>query len=167
MIRLLLICVLFSSYLSYSQINEIQFETLDVVPVFPDCTGDNYSLKVCFNKSIRKHIDRKFTVENLNLNSGKTRFRLKFVINENGIIEKVKAIPSNSSVDKEASRVFKLLPRMKSGKHKGNNVSINYSIPITFTVPESNAQKTLRERAEKKVLEREKIQRKREKYQRK
>jgi TonB family protein len=60
---------------------------------------------------------------------------VKFVVNEEGEITKVKAvkIPENGEeLSKEAERVIKKMQDWKPGKQNGQNVSVEFYVPIVF-----------------------------------
>ena len=56
-----------------------------------------------------------------------------FVIERDGSITDVKVVRSiDPSLDKEAIRVIKSMPRWIPGKQNGSNVRVNFTLPITF-----------------------------------
>ena len=58
---------------------------------------------------------------------------LRFVVSKTGKVVRVEVIRSLSpECDKEAIRVIELLPDFIPGKLNGENVSVWYTMPITF-----------------------------------
>lgn len=56
-----------------------------------------------------------------------------FVIERDGSTTDVQVARSiDPSLDKEAVRVLKKMPRWKAGKHKGQTVRVKYTVPVTF-----------------------------------
>lgn len=99
------------------------FYIAEEMPVFPG--GDRALLKF-IAKNITYPEDAKET--------GTTgRVFLSFVINKKGFVEDVKiARGVDPTLDNEALRVIKLLPRWKPGKQGGKNVKVGFNVPINF-----------------------------------
>ena len=58
---------------------------------------------------------------------------VQFVVSKDGSIKDVKIGRSvESSLDKEAERVVKLMPKWRPGKQRGKPVNVRYQLPITF-----------------------------------
>ena len=56
-----------------------------------------------------------------------------FIVSKTGVISDVTVLRSlDSSCDKEAVRVVKLLPRWIPGKQNGVNVNVKYTLPVAF-----------------------------------
>ncbi len=56
-----------------------------------------------------------------------------FVVDKNGNIKNIKILKSlHYACDEEAIRVLKSMPQWIPGKHHGENVSVNYRIPIVY-----------------------------------
>ena len=65
-----------------------------------------------------------------------------FVVNKDGTLSNLKIKKSiDASLDKEALRVVKAMPKWTPGKQDGENVSVKHSVPITFKLKESPSQK--------------------------
>jgi len=61
------------------------------------------------------------------------RVYLNFVVNKYGEIENVKVTRGvDPSLDKEAIRVIKKMPKWKPGKQRGRAVNVLFSVPINF-----------------------------------
>lgn len=64
------------------------------------------------------------------------RVVVQFVVDKTGKVGEVKVARSiDEDLDKEAVRVCKLLPRFIPGKQNGTAVSVWYTLPIRFTLP--------------------------------
>ncbi len=58
---------------------------------------------------------------------------IQFVIEKDGSITDVKVLRGvDSSLDKEAARVVKSMPKWKPGKQRGKPVRVSYTLPINF-----------------------------------
>jgi protein TonB len=58
---------------------------------------------------------------------------LQFVVNSDGSVDRIEVLRSvHPSLDSEAVRVVKTLPRFKPGKQGGIPVPVWYSLPVTF-----------------------------------
>jgi protein TonB len=65
------------------------------------------------------------------------RVILRFVVTKTGEVDKVEVIRSlQPDCDKEAIRVVKMLPKFTPGNQSGKPVSIWYTMPITFKLPQ-------------------------------
>ena len=61
------------------------------------------------------------------------RVLCKFVIEKDGSISNVRTIKSvDPSLDKEAIRLISSMPKWIPGKHKGQNIRVEYVYPVTF-----------------------------------
>ncbi len=116
---------------------EVPFAFIENVPVFPGCEeGDNNAKKNCMSKKISKHVQKKFNADlagELGL-SGKQTIRVMFKIDKTGNVVGIESRAPHPRLEKEAARVINLLPKMKPGKQRGNNVTVSYSLPIIFLV---------------------------------
>lgn len=58
----------------------------------------------------------------------------QFVVNKDGSIVEVGVVRSSGdpSLDKEAVRLIKSMPKWKPGRHRGKPVRVKYTVPINF-----------------------------------
>ena len=58
----------------------------------------------------------------------------QFVVNKDGSIVDVEVVRSGGdpSLDKEAVRVIKSMPKWKPGKQRGKAVRVKYTVPVLF-----------------------------------
>jgi len=118
---------------------EIPFALIESVPVYPGCKGSNDELRKCMSKKIKKYVMNKFDLElaqELNLEPGKKRIRVAFVIDKNGNIANVRARAPHPRLEKEAMRIINTLPKMSPGKQRNKPVKVSYNLPITFNIEE-------------------------------
>ena len=116
---------------------EVPFSVIENVPVFPGCEkGSNEKKRKCMSDKITKFVGRKFNTElasDLGL-SGRQRISVMFKISKTGDVVGVQARAPHPGLEKEATRVINLLPKMKPGKQRGKAVTVPYSLPIIFQV---------------------------------
>ncbi len=118
-------------------IEDVPFSIIEEVPVFPGCTGTRQQKKDCFNKKMRKHVQRYFDAElanELGLSPGKKKIYVQFKIDKDGSIIEINARAPHPRLKKEAIRIARKLPRMEPGRQRGKPVRVGYTLPITFNV---------------------------------
>jgi len=121
----------------YVSDGSVPFSTIDEVPIYPGCKGDQETLKKCFQNNITQFVGNNFNSEiskGLGLSSGVKRIFVMFKIDEKGNITDIRARAPHIKLEEEAIRVMKLLPKMIPGKQKGKTVAVLYSLPIAFNV---------------------------------
>ena len=82
----------------------------------------------------------KFIAENIKYpviaqeNGIQGRVICQFVIEKNGSVTDIQVVRSSgdASLDKEAERVIKTMPKWKPGKQRGKPVRVKYTIPVAF-----------------------------------
>ncbi|WP_299522063.1 energy transducer TonB [uncultured Lutibacter sp.] len=118
-------------------IEDVPFEIIEDVPVYPGCKGDKEQLRACLQEEIKKHINRKFNSglgSELGLTPGVKKIFVIFKIDKNGDITNVQARAPHKRLQEEAIRVVNLLPKMTPGKQRQIAVGVKYSLPIAFKV---------------------------------
>ncbi len=116
---------------------DVPFAIIEDVPVFPGCKGTKAQKKACLNKSMQKHVVRKFNADlagDLGLSPGKKKIYIQFRITKTGTIQIIGARAPHARLEKEAKRVVSLLPKMTPGKQRGRPVNVTYMLPISFNV---------------------------------
>jgi len=104
-------------------VEEKVYTVIEQMPQFPGGEGEllNY-----INKNIKYPV-----IAQENGVQGKVI--LRFVVSKSGTVDKVEVIRSlDPACDKEAVRVVKTLPRFIPGKQNGVNVSVWYTLPVTY-----------------------------------
>jgi bla regulator protein blaR1 len=124
---------------------EVPFGVIEQVPVFPGCESltSNIERKDCMSKEIAMFVNKNFNtgVGKENGLVGKQRINVIFKINQEGNIVDVRSRAPHPALEAEAVRVIKMLPKMLPGKQKGKVVTVPYSLPIIFMVPETKKSK--------------------------
>ena len=99
------------------------FEVVEQMPSFPG--GDAELMKY-----LNTHIKYPVVAEE---NGIQGRVIATFVVERDGSISDVKVIKSvDPSLDKEAIRVLKSMPKWIPGKQNGSAVRVKYTVPVTF-----------------------------------
>lgn len=117
----------------------VPFAVIDNVPIYPGCEGlSNEEGKNCLSQKIDTLIRENFdsSVANNSGLTGRQRVSVQFTIDKEGKLVDVMARSSYEPLIREAMRVIDLIPQMTPGKHKGESVSVLYSLPIIFEIPE-------------------------------
>jgi periplasmic protein TonB len=101
------------------------FISVEEMPEFP---GGNTELLKFIGESINYPHDAQ-------INNIQGRVILKFVVNTDGSVDRIEILRSiDPSLDNEAVRVVRSLPRFKPGKQGGIPVPVWFSLPVTFRI---------------------------------
>ena len=99
------------------------FEVVEQMPSFPG--GDKALLEYLSNNIKYPVVAQENGVQG--------RVVVSFVVEKDGSITDVKVVRSvDPSLDKEAARVVKSMPRWIPGKQNGSAVRVKYTVPVTF-----------------------------------
>lgn len=100
------------------------FTVVEVMPIFPGGQTALYNiLQVLKYPPVAQE------------NGVQGRVFVSFVVGEDGYVEDVQVIKGvDPSLDKEAVRVVKSLPRWTPGNQQGKPVRVRYSVPVTFAL---------------------------------
>ena len=105
---------------------EEETKVFDVVEQMPSFPGGDAELM----KFLNTHIKYPVVAEE---NGIQGRVVATFVVERDGSISDVKVIKSvDPSLDKEAIRVLKSMPKWIPGKQNGSAVRVKYTVPVTF-----------------------------------
>lgn len=130
---------------AFAQEEPVPFAVVDKVPAYPGCenlSGDQ--LRNCTTEKITKFVSTHFDTslgKNLGI-VGTTRIVVQFMIDANGETKDVRARSFDDDANvreklqNEAIRVIDKLPKMQPAENGGKAVTIGYSLPIQFAVPE-------------------------------
>jgi len=104
---------------------ETVFTVVEDMPQFP---GGDKALMTWISKNVKyPEIAQKNGIEG--------RVYIGFVVNKNGLVDRVKLMRGASpSLDAEALRVVNEMPTWTPGKQRGEAVSVAYTIPINFAL---------------------------------
>lgn len=116
--------------LNQKVVDEVPDETatkvFDVVEQMPSFPGGDAALMSFLNKNIKYPVIAEE-------NGIQGRVVATFVVERDGSITDVKVIKSvDPSLDKEAVRVLKSMPKWIPGKQNGSAVRVKYTVPVTF-----------------------------------
>ena len=108
-------------------VEEVEEEIFVVVESMPEFPGGAQEMM-------------KFIAENIKYpviaqeNGIQGRVICQFVIEKNGSVTDIQVVRSSgdASLDKEAERVIKTMPKWKPGKQRGKPVRVKYTIPVSF-----------------------------------
>ena len=97
------------------------FQVVEDMPQFPGGS---------VQKWIAKHVKYPMIAQENNIQG---KVFVQFVIEKDGSVSDVKVARSvDPSLDKEAIRVVKAMPKWKPGKQRGKPVRVSYTVPINF-----------------------------------
>lgn len=103
--------------------NEKIYNTVEEMPQFPG--GED---------ALRKYITNTVEYPEIALQKGiQGKVLVSFIVTKKGNVANAKIVGSvEPSLDKESLRVINSLPQWKPGKHRGETVNVNYTLPINF-----------------------------------
>lgn len=103
-------------------------DILEVAEVMPEFPGGYKALLEFISKNVRYP-------EEAMKNAWQGRVVLQFVIEKDGAVSNIKVLRSvNETLDNEAMRVIREMPKWTPGKDKGKEVRCKYTIPIVFAL---------------------------------
>ena len=103
---------------------EVVFVVVETMPEFP---GGQQALFKYLSENVKYPVIAQE-------NGIQGRVICKFVVNKDGSIVEVEVVRSggDASLDKEAVRVIKSMPKWKPGKQRGKAVRVKYTVPVNF-----------------------------------
>ncbi|MBT8310348.1 MAG: energy transducer TonB [Flavobacteriaceae bacterium] len=114
---------------------DVPFSVVESVPIYPGCKGNNAQLKKCFQTKIQEHINKNFTYPKTAQELGmQGKVFVVFTVDKKGFVTKIRTRGPDKILEKEASRIFELLPQMTPGRQRGRAVNVPYSIPVIFKI---------------------------------
>ncbi len=139
---------LFSSFDSYQNVvvaqnvvkvveKEKVYDIVDVMPIFP---GGNDELMKFVAKNVKYPVDAQ--------EHGKQgKVFIQFVVSKTGDVKDIEVLRTAGfeSIDKEAIRVVKLMPKWTPGMHKGKIVNVEYTMPVNFVIYDGDKEKSKEE----------------------
>lgn len=103
--------------------SDLVFTVVEVMPEFP---GGQGALLQFLAKSIKYPVIAQ-------QNGIQGRVTCSFVVGKDGVIRNIEVIRGvDPSLDLEATRVISMMPKWKPGTQKGKEVSVKYTVPVTF-----------------------------------
>ena len=121
-----LICFLFMMALPMNAKSESSTKVYDDVDEMPSFSGGNYGLMTFLAQNMVYPV----TAQE---NGVQGRVIISFVVETDGSITDVKVARSvDPSLDREAMRVVKAMPKWTPGKKDGKPVRVKYTTPVVF-----------------------------------
>ena len=110
------------------------FVTIEDAPVFPGCENLSKAERdICFREKLLNHIKKNLRYpEDALENEHKGKVTVQFIIEKDGSISIANLRGPYESLNKEAFRVVKSLPKIKPGEQRKKPVKVSYVIPIVF-----------------------------------
>jgi len=103
--------------------DQVIFQVVETMPSFPG--GDKELFKFLSNNVKYPVIAQENGIQG--------RVICQFVVNKDGSIVDVEVVRSvDASLDKEAIRVIKSMPKWSPGKQRGKSVRVKYTLPVNF-----------------------------------
>ena len=103
--------------------SDLVFTVVEVMPEFP---GGQGALLQFFSLCIKYPVIAQ-------QNGIQGRVTCSFVVGKDGVIRNIEVIRGvDPSLDLEAARVISMMPKWKPGMQKGKEVSVKYTVPVTF-----------------------------------
>ena len=127
--------ILLIPIVSFSQAKEIDFNNVEIVPIYPGCEFyiKNQQLKSCFQEKIQIHIFKNFRYPKIAQKKKiQGRVFVQFIIGTGGYIDQIRARGPDPMLEAEAKRIVSLIPKLIPGRVDGKAVRVPFSIPITF-----------------------------------
>ena len=114
--------------------NENESQINEEVPVFPGCEEVKESEKRnCLQVKMFEHVRVNFRYpEFAQKNNIQGRVFTQFIIGVDGNVSKIRTRGPNKILEREAERIFLLLPTIKPGRINGLRVNVPISMPVTF-----------------------------------
>ena len=104
--------------------------TFNVVEKMPEFEGGMDGMMSFFQKHIKYPAEAKEKGK-------KGRVLVQFVVEKDGSIVEPKVVKSVSpELDAEALRVVQMMPKWKPGQQRGKNVRVQFTLPVSFRLPE-------------------------------
>ncbi|WP_397364816.1 energy transducer TonB [Olleya sp. R77988] len=138
------------------QPEEVPYSIIENVPRYKGCPAilSNEIAKKCMSAKVSKHVSSHFNgnlASSLDLSPGIKKIYVFFKINKEGKVTSIKARAPHPALEKEAIRVISLIPDLDApGMQRGKPATVPYSLPITFSIEETAAQKRERKRLKRK-----------------
>ncbi len=88
-------------------------------------------------KSLRKFLENNLESPRSLDDGEKINVQVKFIVGYDGNLKSFELVKDGGAIfNKEVLRVLKLMPRWIPGKNAGKNVSVYFSLPVSFVAPE-------------------------------
>ena len=116
----------------------MNFAIVENKPAFPGCEGEKTedAKAQCFQRKMAEHVAKNFVFPEMAKQLGiQGRIFVNFVIEKDGSISNVTVVRGvDKSLDDEAVRVIKKLPKMQPAKQRGKPVRMQFTMPINAKI---------------------------------
>ena len=130
--RLILLLVLVP-LVSFSQEEEIDFDSVERPPIYPGCEPYTQQLRSCTQRKIQTHINKNFRYPEFAQKTGiQGRVFVQFIIDKDGSIVGIRTRGPHPILEIEAKRIITIMPKFIPGYVGGKAVRVPFSMPITF-----------------------------------
>lgn len=124
-VALMMLVLLFSFMTSTAQTkkNNMVYDVVEVMPQYP---GGQIAMLKYLMENIK--YPKQIMEEGI-----QGRVTVSFIVEKDGRVSNVRLLRSvQSSLDKEAIRVVKSMPKWTPGKHNGKPVRVRFNLPVMF-----------------------------------
>jgi protein TonB len=112
----------------------LNFAIVENKPAFPGCEDEKTeeAKAMCFQKKMQEHVAKNFVFPEMARQMGISgKIFVNFVIEKDGSISNVAVARGvDKSLDEEAIRVIKKLPKMQPARQRGKPVRMQFTMPI-------------------------------------
>lgn len=116
------------------------FTIVEDMPIFPGCEGkgSKEEIRQCTDNEIYKFIAENTKYPAMARDAGISGIvYIRYLVDENGEVknvEVIRGVSGGKSLDEEAVRVVKKIPKMKPGRQRGKPVRVQYTVPVRFNL---------------------------------
>lgn len=125
-------------------------------PTFPGCSGGTRERMACTSLKMRKFVAKHFDVERAKclkfkmkyhkqlkkkvrvckeeIKTNRAKIRTTFIIDKEGSLTDIRAESGFPTLDAEAIRVLKMMPKIEPGEQRGRKVRVRMRLPIVFSL---------------------------------
>ena len=129
----LIILLILVPIISFSQEEEIDFDSVERPPIYPGCEPYTQQLRSCTQRKIQTHINKNFRYPEFAQKTGiQGRVFVRFIIDKDGSIVGIRTRGPHPILEIEAKRIISILPKFIPGYVDGKAVRVPFSVPITF-----------------------------------
>ena len=119
-----------------NDVDAVPYSAIDLVPAYKGCDQSlsKEEIEHCTSAGIKNYVNSNFDTKGVEkfAQDGVNRVYVRFTISKEGKVKDVDARASHPKLSEEAKRVVYSIPKMQPGKHRGEVVSVLYSLPIIF-----------------------------------
>ena len=114
------------------------FTIVERMPAFKGCENEGTEEKrsACTYNKIQEYLARTVVYPPMAKDNGITgTVYVTFVIDNNGTVKDARVLRGvGSGLDEEAIRAVKAMPKWNAGQQRGKSVSVQYNLPVKFTL---------------------------------